>query len=211
MQEIEEVTRTGVPAQLSAEFERWNWGAFGLSCIWGIGNRTPAAWFVLVPFAGWFGMPFLLGLKGNEWAWRNGNWPDIETFRRTQQTWARRALLAWSGVAVAVVLISVPAVFVLKRSEVFQLAQIELAADPKLIEQLGQPIELGTPTGSMNAKAGGAGHAQLQFSVVGPKGKGKAYVSAQKELGKWHLQRTAIDLETGMRIERHLATNPDPN
>jgi len=208
MEQVDGVTRGGVPAQLSAEFESWNWGAFGLSWIWGIGNRTPAAWFVLVPFVGWFGMPFLLGLKGNEWAWRNGNWPDLETFRRTQRSWARRALMAWAGVAVAVVLISVTLTVVLKRSEVYQLAQLELIADPKLIEQLGQPIDFGMPKGSLSAKAGGAGDAELSFTITGPKGRGEAYVSAQKELGKWHLQRTAVDLETGTRIERHLATNP---
>jgi len=211
MERVEAVTRGGVPAQLSAELKRWNWGAFGLSWIWGIGNRTPAAFFVLVPFVGWFGMPFLLGLKGNEWAWRNGNWPDIETFRRTQRAWARGALLAWAGVLVAVVLISVTAVTMLKRSEVYQLAHSELAADPKLIELLGQPIELGTPTGSMNAGAGGTGDAELQFSIAGPKGKGKAYVSAKQALGKWHLDRTAIDLETGMRLERQLPPSPSPN
>ena len=206
MEQVDEVSCGGVPAQLSAELERWNWGAFGLSWIWGIGNRTPVAWFVLVPFAGWIGMPFLLGLKGNEWAWRNGNWPDLETFRRTQRLWARRALLAWAGVAVAVILISATVATMFKRSEVFQLAQLELTADPKLIEHLGEPIELGVPMGSMNSRAGGTGNAELNFTVVGPKGKGAAYVSAEKELGKWRLRRTAVDLETGARIERHVAT-----
>jgi len=206
MDQVDEVTE--VPAQLSAEFERWNWGAFGLSWIWGIGNRTPAAWFVLVPFAGWFGMPFLLGLKGNEWAWRNGNWPDLETFRTAQRLWARRALVAWAGVAVAAVLVSVTVAVVLKQSDVYQLAQLELTADPKLIEQLGQPIDLGMPKGSLSARAGGAGDAELNFTITGPKGKGEAYVSAQKASGKWCLQRTAVDLETGTRIERQLASSP---
>jgi hypothetical protein len=208
MEQIERPTHGGAPALLSAEFNRWNWGAFGLSWIWGIANRTPAAWFVFVPFVGWFGMPFLLGLKGNEWAWRNGNWQDIETFRRAQRLWARRALFAWTGAAVAVVLISTLTTSILARSEPFRLAQIELAADPKLIEHVGHPIELGIPTGSLNAKAGGTGDAQLKFSVSGPKGEGKAYVSAQKQQGAWQLQRATVELENGMRIERLLSTGP---
>lgn len=203
-----EVARDGV----SAELERWNWGAFGLSWIWGIANRTPAAWFALVPFAGWIGMPFLLGLKGNEWAWRNGNWPDIETFRRAQRLWARRAMFAWTGIAVAAVLIATSATSILARSEPFRLAQTELAADPKLIEQLGHPVELGAPTGSLIAKLRGKGDAQLKFSVSGPNGQGKAYVNAQRQNGTWRLQRATVELDNGTRIERllGLSTNSDP-
>jgi hypothetical protein len=96
----------GVPAEMSEELERWNWGAFGLTWVWGIANRTPVAWFVLVPYAGWFGMPFLLGLKGTAWAWHNGNWSDIETFRRAQRMWARRALALWLSVLVASAIIA---------------------------------------------------------------------------------------------------------
>lgn len=206
MEQVNVMSRANVPAELSTELERWNWGAFGLSWIWGIGNRTPAAWFALVPFVGWFGMPFLLGLKGNEWAWRNGNWPDLETFRRAQQKWAKWALFTWSGAIVAAALISLTAASMLKSSDVYQLAKFELATDPALIEQLGQPIEIGTPTGSLRV-TGSRGDAELKFSVAGPKGQGQAYVSAQKELGRWHLQRTAVDLPTGIRIERPLTTN----
>ena len=198
-------TGDGVPEQLSAEFERWNWGAFGLTWIWGIANRTPAAWFVLVPFVGWIGMPFLLGLKGNEWAWRNGSWPDLETFRRVQRSWARVALVAWAGVTVAVILIVGLTVATLERSEPFRLAQVELAENPALIEQLGRPIEVGTPTGSLSVQAGGAGEAQLAFSVRGPKGRGKAYVNAHKALGTWRLQGAAIELDNGTRLERLLS------
>lgn len=198
MEAFEQVSRGQVPAEL----RRWNWGAFGLTWIWGIGNRTPAAWFTFVPFVGWLVMPFVLGLKGNQWAWRNRSWPDIETFRRTQRAWARWALVAWAGAAVAVILLVTLTTSMMATSEPYQIAQAELTSDSKIIELLGQPIELGTPTGKMSSAAGGTGEAQLQFSVSGPKAQGKAYITAIKELGAWRVDRIAVDLENGTRIER---------
>jgi hypothetical protein len=194
----DQVRREAAPADIGG----WNWGAFGLTWIWGIGNRTPAAWLVLVPVIGWIGMPILLGFKGNTWAWRNGSWPTVDAFRRAQRKWAWGALFGWTGVIVATAVLYVGMTAMFEQSEPYQLAKTEITADPKLIEVLGQPIELGRPSGSMKSHGGGAGDAQLQFSLTGPKGKAKAYVTAQQSLGTWQLQGTAIDLEDGTRLER---------
>jgi hypothetical protein len=94
--------------------------------------------------------------------------------------------------------------YLLSGSEAYRLARLELTSDPQLVEQLGSPIELGTPTGSLSTLAGGAGDAQLEFSVKGPKGQGRAYVSAQQELGSWQLQRVRIELDNGVGVERSL-------
>jgi membrane protein YqaA with SNARE-associated domain len=32
-------------------------------------------------------MLFILGAKGNEWAWRNKRWESVEHFQRVQQKW----------------------------------------------------------------------------------------------------------------------------
>ena len=34
-------------------------------------------------------MAFVLGAKGNEWAWKNNTWASIEHFKKTQSTWAK--------------------------------------------------------------------------------------------------------------------------
>jgi hypothetical protein len=75
---------------------KWNWGAFLLSWIWGMGNGTWIAMFVFVPYVGWI-MPFLLGLKGNEWAWKNRQWDNIEHFQSVQKKWRK-----WSFIVYAV-------------------------------------------------------------------------------------------------------------
>jgi hypothetical protein len=74
---------TALPAELSG----WNWGAFFLSWIWGIGNNTWIAFLTFIPFVN-FVMIFVLGAKGNEWAWQNKKWNNFEHFKRVQKLWA---------------------------------------------------------------------------------------------------------------------------
>ena len=79
----------GPIAALPRELEGWNWGAFFLTWIWGVGNMV---WWSLlalvpVPFAR-LAVGILLGIKGNEWAWQSKRWNSIERFRRTQHVWA---------------------------------------------------------------------------------------------------------------------------
>jgi hypothetical protein len=63
----------GKQAVIPPEIKGWNWGAFFLSWIWGIRNRTYIALLCLIPFVA-FVMVFVLGAKGSEWSWRNHKW-----------------------------------------------------------------------------------------------------------------------------------------
>jgi hypothetical protein len=74
---------TVLPPQLYG----WNWGAFFLTWIWGMGNNTTIAFLTWIPIAN-FVMIFMLGAKGNEWAWQNKQWTSIEHFKRVQKLWA---------------------------------------------------------------------------------------------------------------------------
>ncbi|TCS95756.1 hypothetical protein [Hazenella coriacea] len=74
--------------------KKWNWGAFFLNWIWGIGNNVWIAFLTFVPIVGWFAMPFVLGAKGGEWAWKNKEWQSEEHFAKVQRTWA------WVGLGV---------------------------------------------------------------------------------------------------------------
>ena len=40
------------PKPIPPEIDRWNWGAFLLSWIWGVGNNTFIALLSLVPIVG---------------------------------------------------------------------------------------------------------------------------------------------------------------
>ena len=98
------------------EIKGWNWGAFFLGWIWGIGNKVWIALLTLLllvsfipityimfdviemPYGTegptlilygsfYFIVSIVLGIKGNEWAWTNKKWDSIEHFKRTQRTW----------------------------------------------------------------------------------------------------------------------------
>ncbi len=89
---------------LSKELKKFNWGAFGCTWIWGIGNNVPVAMIGIVfssfvfidppviiilsiPFSIW------LGKKGNELAWASGKYTNIKKFRADQQKWSVAGLI----------------------------------------------------------------------------------------------------------------------
>lgn len=69
------------------EIKGWSWGAFLMNWVWGLFNKTYIALLLFVPFVN-FVMLIMLGLKGNEWAWRNKEWESVEHFKRVQRKWA---------------------------------------------------------------------------------------------------------------------------
>lgn len=69
------------------EVKGWNWGAFLLPIIWGLSHRVWLSLLCFIPFVN-IVMVFVLGAKGNEWAWQNQKWNSIEHFKKTQRTWA---------------------------------------------------------------------------------------------------------------------------
>jgi len=93
----------GAQSLLPPELRGWNWGAFLLTWIWGIGHNVWIALVALgglIPYVGWIisiVMAIVLGVRGNEWAWQNKTWDSIESFRKTQRTWM------WWGVGMIIV------------------------------------------------------------------------------------------------------------
>ena len=59
---IENNSGQGKNSTLPPEIKGWNWGAFFLNWIWGIGNSTFIALLMFVPIVN-FAMPFVLGAK----------------------------------------------------------------------------------------------------------------------------------------------------
>lgn len=74
-------------ARIEVELEKWNWGAFLLSFIWGTFNGVTRAWLVWVPIYGFYEL-FMLGKNGNRWAWEGKRWQTIDAFHATQRKWA---------------------------------------------------------------------------------------------------------------------------
>jgi hypothetical protein len=73
----------GVPSNI----DKFNWGAFLLGWIWGIGNSVWIGLICLIPYVGWI-MAFVLGFKGNKWAWEaQKDEKTPEQFVESQRKW----------------------------------------------------------------------------------------------------------------------------
>ena len=90
----------------------WNWGAFLFPWVWPLTNRVWIGLIAWIPCVGYV-MAIVLGMKGNEWAWKSRRWRSIEHFKAHQRGWAITgialgvpvsAMLWW---AVAVILLSI--------------------------------------------------------------------------------------------------------
>ena len=96
----ENTSGQGELATVPEEVKGWNWGAFALNWIWGICNGVLIALLCFIPFFGlvW---AFILGVKGNEWAWRNKKWDSIEHFMSTQRGWNIAGIVVFAILIVA--------------------------------------------------------------------------------------------------------------
>ncbi|MCD7740256.1 MAG: DUF2628 domain-containing protein [Candidatus Gastranaerophilales bacterium] len=95
-----------VPDEVKNHF---NWGAFLVGWIWGIGNKSYLTFlgFISIPLAVIFyfviqipdivarivlqliglGLAIWFGIKGNEWAWQNKKFKSIKNFHEYQRKW----------------------------------------------------------------------------------------------------------------------------
>ncbi len=90
----------GVNGPFPAELAGWNWGAFLLNWIWGIGHSVWIALLVLllgfIPFIGSIGalgLAIYLGIKGNELAWQNRKFESVEQFKAVEKAWTKWAVI----------------------------------------------------------------------------------------------------------------------
>lgn len=181
----------GKDARVPDEIRGWNWGAFFLNWIWGIGNHTYVAFLMFVPFVN-MGMAFVLGAKGNEWAWRNKRWDSVDHFKRVQRKWG-----FWSAGAIAAVFIFGFVIFsgvtlLMKQSGAYQLALGHVETHSEARKILGSPLQTGWFVSGNTNTNGPSGEAKISFSVNGPKGSGTVYVDAKKEMGKWDLKNIIL-------------------
>jgi hypothetical protein len=180
------------PKAIPAEIDRWNWGAFLLNWIWGIGNNTYIALLALIPGVS-FIMLFVLGAKGSAWAWRNGRWDSVEHFKRVQRKWAIWGAVLWIGMLVLVGGAMGGAFYAFKHSTAYEMSVAKLQASPIAVNILGSPISTGFPFGNISVN-GADGKAELSFSATGPKAAGVVLVEAVKKNGVWSITRLALKL-----------------
>lgn len=181
------------PQAIPPEVDRWNWGAFLLNWIWGIGNNTFIALLVFVPFVGLI-MPFVLGAKGSRWAWRNGRWDSVAHFQRVQRKWAIWGVVIWLGVIALFGAIFGGTFYLLRESEAYRLAESRLHASSQAADALGIPISTGYPMGNISIN-GATGRAILTFSATGPKATGRISLEALKKDSVWSLVKLTLKVD----------------
>ncbi|MEM6623119.1 MAG: cytochrome c oxidase assembly factor Coa1 family protein [Pseudomonadota bacterium] len=191
---------------IPAELDRWNWGAFFLTWIWGLGNKVWIALFALIP-----GMNFILmivlGLRGSQMAWRAGNWRDEADFRYTQKVWAWVGAGLWAFMLVFGLGIFVLVGSITKNSEAYRMGMAALEDSPGVAEVFGTPLEAGWfVAGSISTKsdAGGrSGEASLSIPISGPLASGDAKVEAVLVRGEWRLEAVIAIPDQGPTIVVH--------
>jgi hypothetical protein len=202
---MENTSGQGVSATVPGEIDNWNWGAFLLNWIWGIGNNTYIAFLMFVPFVNVI-MPFVLGAKGSAWAWRNKRWESVDEFKAVQRKWARWGVIILVAIGVSFVGLLFVIANAFKSSDVYKLAVVQLEKSQEIERLVGLPISTGMPMGSI-AISGPRGTASISFSISGPVGSGAVYLDATRDLGLWQIRRLVFEQDgTGRRID--LIDNP---
>ena len=124
---------------LAEDLKGWNWGAFLLNWIWGIGNQTWIALLTLIPVFGLIWM-FVLGAKGNQWAWEKGRWHSLEQFKQAQRKWAIAGFTLWGIMIASFLSIFVFVFSMMHHSWVAQTSFSSIQQDTQLQQRLGTPI-----------------------------------------------------------------------
>ncbi|MDZ7719216.1 MAG: hypothetical protein U5K72_10415 [Balneolaceae bacterium] len=98
---MEKSAKTNIDESVPKSIKGWNWGAFFLHGIWGLGNKTYIALLGFVPV---INVPVMiyLGLKGNELAWQYKKWDSPEHFLSVQRNWNIAGMVAFAIYAVVV-------------------------------------------------------------------------------------------------------------
>lgn len=100
---VDNTPQTIQPSQ--PDLQKWSWGAFVLSWIWGLFNGCWWMIFInigmviftfvlsLIPFGVLlamvinFGISIFFGMKGTQLAWENRSWNNVQDFEQTQSIW----------------------------------------------------------------------------------------------------------------------------
>lgn len=181
-------------AAIPQKLDRWNWGAFLLNWIWGIGNSTYIAFLMFVPFVNLI-MMFVLGAKGSKWAWKNRVWADEDHFVRTQRNWARAgfAIIAVMLVLAGLLVYSIFAI--MKGSDAYKLTMAQVQSNSQVVEALGTPIQAGwfvTGNIQLNGSEGAAG---ISIPISGPKNSATVTSRATKVAGAWEIQLLVVRVD----------------
>jgi serine/threonine-protein kinase len=116
-----------------SEIRGWNWGAFLLPGLWPLSNKVWIGLLSWVPLVG-IVMRFILGAKGNAWAWRSRQWKSIQDFKAHQRAWTIAGLVVYGSLFALVAVVSL-----VEQDPEFQTQNQNPEDNPTQPQQLNQP------------------------------------------------------------------------
>jgi len=171
---------------IPSHLNKWNWGAFVLNWLWGIGNNTYSAFKVFIPFYGFYYI-FKLGFNGSEYAWQNGKWENEAHFVKVQRNWS----IASACYVLLFSLIIIPVIYfagsVFKDSDAYKMTLVQLENSPQFMNKVGMPNETSFVSGQMTT-VGHEGSSNMSFTITGAKGQVDVFVDAERRMGVWKLE-----------------------
>lgn len=177
----------GKESVVPEEIKGWSWGAFLLNWIWGIANSTYIALLMFVPLVN-FVMLFVLGAKGNEWAWKNRTWRDVEHFKSTQRKWRNAGLIL---IFVIMPLLFVPLLTAMK-GEAYDLSINAIEENDAVTRMVGEDFEPRFFVMGSITYDGTGGSANLNYTIDGELGSAEVYVYATKLGANWELKEVLV-------------------
>lgn len=92
------------------------------------------------------------------------------------------------GLALLLIVLAVGSAFwVVRGSEIDEMAMEIASQHPAVIEALGQPVERGWGFSGNVQRSTSGGSADIRFEIHGPDGRGRLHVTAERRDGKWVL------------------------
>ncbi len=110
------------------KFSGWNWGAFLLTWIWGVGNRVWIALIALIPVVHLV-MAVILAIKGDEWAWRKNRCFSPAEFKKIQKNWA-----IWGAITIPVYILLIIAAIYFAVNQMNQNDDMRLRDTQKIVK-----------------------------------------------------------------------------
>lgn len=174
-----------------------------------MGNGTALGLLMFVPFVN-LAIPFVMGAKGNRWAWENRKWQDVAQFKKVQRIWSWVGLGFWVALVAFFAAMFHIAQWGMENSPVYRLSVAQLNQSSAAVSVLGAPVETEAPRGSLE-DGPNTGKAVMAYEVRGPKGRGWVFFEGHKEAERWVIDAAQLEMEgSGERIDI-LASDSEDN
>jgi hypothetical protein len=138
--------------------------------------------------------------------------PPRNWWQRNWKWFVPTGCLTIIALGVAFVVLIILVIFgAIKSSDAYKIALERAKSDPRVIEELGEPIEAGWFLSGKTKVDGDSGESDLTIPIQGPKGKASVYAVATKSAGEWEYSKLIVKVRsTGETIDL-LAAGDEPD